>query len=152
MPTYDYKCPQCNVVYEIVHSIKENPDLYCPNEDCIASGEDIKLQRMISLNRNGSGFIIKGWTESQHYKFKREKIKENAKLEMKQIDKFGTGPSLKPNVAGMEVDSWSDAKKLAKEAGLNTSSYDRHIKNEKNTSKISGINDSKWKSAKKSLD
>lgn len=152
MPTYDYRCPQCNVVYEISHSIKEDPDFFCPDPNCVVSGKDIKLKRMISLNTNGSGFIIKGWTESQHYKFKREKAKDNSKLEMKQIDKYGTGPRLKPNIGGVEVESWSDAKKLAKEAGLNTSSYDTHIKNEKSTSKISGINDNKWKAVKNKLD
>lgn len=151
MPTYEYKCPQCNVIYEIVHSIKEDPEFYCTKDNCIASGKDIKLKRIISFNNNGSGFIIKGWTESQHYKYKREKIKQNAILEKKQIERYGSGPSLRPNVGGLEVDSWSDAKKLAKESGLNTSSYDQHIQNEKNISKTSGVNDTKWKAAKESL-
>lgn len=29
MPTYNYKCPVCNLVKEIKHSIKENPKIKC---------------------------------------------------------------------------------------------------------------------------
>jgi putative FmdB family regulatory protein len=144
MPTYDYKCPDCKIVFEIIHSIKDNSDVFCP--DCGKKGKEIKMDRLIS--RNVNGFIFKQWTETQHYRYKRERQKDNKKLNKKQIERYGTGPKVKPNVAGVEVDSWSDAKKLAKEAGLNTSSYDSHIKNEKGISKISGINDNKWKSAK----
>ena len=144
MPTYEYRCNDCNTVFEIVHSIKDDSDYFC--SECGENGKEVKMERLIS--RNVNGFIFKQWTEAQHYKYKRDKVKENKSLGTKQIDRYGTGPRLKPNVAGMEVESWSEAKKVAQEAGLNTSSYEPHIKNEKSTSKISGINDSKWKAAK----
>ena len=144
MPTYEYRCNDCGIVTEVTHSIKEDPEIFCPN--CDTSGKKIKMERLIS--RNNGGFIFKQWTESQTYKISRDKHKQNNDLELRQIERYGSGPRLKPNVAGVEVESWSDAKKLAKEAGMNTASFDSHIAKEASTSKVSGIDDNKWKAAK----
>ena len=43
MPRYDYKCLQCEHVYEIEHKITEDPEIMCPK--CI-----FKCQRQISTN------------------------------------------------------------------------------------------------------
>jgi len=134
------------VVFEKTHSIKEDPEFFC--SDCEKLGNIVKLERQISLNKNGSGFIFKQWTAAQCYKVSRDKSKQNAELNLRQIDRYGSGPQLKPNVAGIEVDSWSDAKKLAKESGLNADSYDTYVKKEKDISKSSGVDDNKWKAAK----
>jgi len=144
MPTYDYKCPECEAVGEITHSIKVDPEFACP--ECEKKGKTVKLIRQISLNTNG--FVFKQWTETMAWKAKRDKNKQNKDLAVKQVERYGTGMGLQPNVAGMEVDSWSDAKKLAKEAGMNTESYNSHIQNEKHVSKSSGIDDRKWKAVK----
>lgn len=146
MPTYDYRCNECQLVREITHSIKEDPYILCPK--CKLEGKDMKMERLISLNKSG-GFIFKQWTESMVHKIGRDKRKQNTNLEMQQIERYGSsGPKLKPNVAGMETESWADAKKLASEAGLSTGSYEAHIAKEKSTSKVSGIDDRKWKAAK----
>lgn len=147
MPTYEYLCKACGVKTEIVHSIKDDPVIYC--NECLLGGISSKMERLIS--RNISGFIFKEWTESQTYKVSRDKHRQNKALNKRQIERYGSGPQLKPNVAGMEVDSWSDAKKLASEAKMNTSSYDSLIAKEKNISKTSGIDDRKWKAAKDSV-
>lgn len=141
MPTYDYRCNSCGSVKEVTHSIKETPDILC--SDC---GSSEKMERLISYNRGG--FIFKQWTESQTYKVSRDKNKQNKELELRQIERYGSGPRLKPNVAGVETESWTDAKKLASEAGLNTQSFEPLIAKEKSISKVSGIDDTKWKSAK----
>ena len=142
MPAYDYQCNDCGLIQEITHSIKENPVISCP--EC-----GVSMERLISVNT--SGFIFKQWTESQTYKISRDKVKQNNNLEMRQIERYGSrgGSTLQPNVAGMEVDSWSDAKKVAKEAGLNTASYDSKIAIESTISKSSNVDDNKWKAAKK---
>jgi len=142
MPTYDYKCNSCGFIDEVVHSIKEDPEIQCSN--CKSSD---KMERLISRNFNG-GFLFKQWTEAQTYKISRDKRKQNSELEMRQIERYGSGPKLQPNVAGVETGTWSDAKKLASEAGMSTSSFDTHIAKENNTSKVSGIDDRKWKAAK----
>lgn len=143
MPTYDYRCPECKFVMEVTHSIKETPDIFCP----AGKHSSVKMERLISLNKSG-GFLFKQWTESQCYKIGRDKNKQNKELELRQIERYGTGLQLKPNVAGVETESWSDAKKLAGEAGLDTSSFNSHVVKENSTSKVSGINDTKWKAAK----
>jgi putative FmdB family regulatory protein len=145
MPTYDYKCNSCNLLQEVFHSIKETPEVLCPR--CAEEHKEIKMERLISLNRSG-GFFFKQWTESQVHKISRDKRKQNTELEMRQIERYGSGPKLQPNVAGVETESWSDASKLASEAGLSTTSYEPLIAKESTTSKISGIDDRKWKAAK----
>lgn len=146
MPTYEYLCKSCGKMKEVVHSIKETPVIYC--DDCLMGGISLKMERIISNNL--SGFIFKQWTESKSYKISRDKGKQNRELNKRQMERYGAGPQLKPNVAGMEVDTWSDAKKLASEAKLDTSSYDSLITKEKNISKSSGIDDRKWKAIKES--
>lgn len=143
MPTYEYKCNSCNIIIEVTHSIKETPQFFC--EKC---NSKVPLERIFSLNR--TGFILKGGTEAIHWKEKRERIKKRSELGVKQIERYGTagGTKLRPNVGGVETESWSDAAKLAKEAGINTNSYQPMIEKEKNISKTSGIDDRAWKAAK----
>jgi len=109
------------------------------------------MERLISWN--GAGFILKGGTEAIHWKEKRNRIKKRAELGVKQIDRYGTegGIKLQPNVGGMPADSWSDAAKVAKEAGMSVDSYKPMIEKEKSTSK-SGVDDNKWKAAKENKD
>jgi len=144
MPTYEYKCTGCSLLQEVVHSIKDDPEVLCPR--CEEEHKEVKMERLIS--HNSGGFIFKQWTESQVYKVSRDKRKQNTGLEMKQIERYGSGPKLCPNVAGVETESWSDASKLASEAGLSTASYEPLIAKESSTSKVSGIDDRKWKKAK----
>jgi putative FmdB family regulatory protein len=138
VPTYEYKCTSCQGVTEITHSIKESPEVLCEHCEC-----KTPMERLISWNPGG--FIMKQWTEAMAWKTKRDKMKGRAEMGVKQIDRYGMGPSIQPNVAGMEVDTWSDAQKVAKEAGLNTASYEPHIEKEQAGSKIK---DTAWKTAK----
>lgn len=140
MPRYDYRCNNCQKVVEIVHSMKVSPVFKC--EDC----PDEILERLISFNRGG--FIIKGESPSKVIKEMGNRRRKNADLGVRQLERYGTGPRVAPNVGGMEVDSWSDAAKLAKEAGLDTKTYEPMIQKEKTISKTSGIDDIKWKKAK----
>jgi putative FmdB family regulatory protein len=144
MPTYDYRCNSCQTVVEITHSIKDTPVIHC--EICLRDGKQSPMERLISLNRGG--FIMKQWTESMAWKTKRDKMKGGADLGVKQIERYGNGTSLQPNVAGMEVDSWSDAAKVAKEAGMRAETYEPLIEKEKRVSKSSGVDDTAWKAAK----
>jgi putative FmdB family regulatory protein len=139
MPRYDYQCQLCSFVEEYVHSMKENPEFHCPK----CNGQ---MTRLISFNRNS--FIIKGESVAKDWKEERYRIKRSADMGMKQIERYGSGPRLKPNVAGVEVDSWNDAAKLAKEAGLSTDSYTPMIEKEKRVSKNSHVDDMAWKTAK----
>ena len=139
MPSYDYKCSSCGFQQEYIHSIKNSPEYMCP--EC-----KHPMERIIS--RNTTGFIFKGGTETINWKEKRIRMKRRNDLGVKQLDRYGGGPKLHPNVAGHETDSWSDAAKLAKESGMDTKSYEPMIEKEKTVSKISGVDDKSWKKAK----
>ena len=148
MPTYEYGCRECGNIDEVVHSIKKSPEIKCSK--CSENGKEVVMERLIS--QNYGGFIFKGGTASMAWKEKRLRNKKSANLDVKQIDRWGEGHRIQPNVAGHEVDSWSDASKLAKEAGMNTDSYKPMIEKEKRVSKSSGVDDTKWKAAKDNKD
>ena len=50
MPTYDYKCNDCEHIFEEFHKITEDPEIFCPK--CGA-----KSRRLIS---GGAGIVFKG--------------------------------------------------------------------------------------------
>jgi putative FmdB family regulatory protein len=135
---YDYGCPKCNFKEEQIHGMNEHPVYPCPK--CTTP-----MNRLFTINT--TGFIIRGGSEATNWKEKRYHLKKRSELGIRQVERYGT-PALKPNVAGVEQESWSDAAKLAKEVGLNTESYQPMIEKEKRTSKVSGIDDAKWKQAK----
>jgi len=61
MPTYDYKCNNCQKVFEMFHRINENPQIHCPSCGSIA-------RKMLSLHSGlifkGSGFYITDYKRS----------------------------------------------------------------------------------------
>jgi len=147
MPTYEYRCPKCGTVKEIIHSIKDDPDIAC--EPCARGGAEVYMDRVIS---GGSGFIL-GSTETMGWREKRLHHKKNAELGLKQMERYGSqGTELVPNVGGEATESWEDAAKIAKEKGKDSLTYAKKVAEEKHTSKESGVNDKKWKAAKDKLD
>lgn len=144
MPAYDYMCPICGDVKEVIHSIKEDPTIIC--ESCSSEKGPAKMARKISGSIN---FFIKGGSADVHYREKQRRMKRSNEQAFKQIDRYGgSSPKLVPNVGGKEVESWSDAAKIAKDMGKNSDTYKPLIAAEKHTSKVSGVNDKKWKEAK----
>lgn len=122
MPTYDYGCNSCDCVVEQTHLMSENPEYDCPK-----CGK--KLERMFSPN--GGGFIFKGGTDSINYREKRIRKKRSEELKVKQLRHKHDSPKVQPNIAGVRTDSWSDAQKMAKEAGMNHQSYTPYVEKEK---------------------
>ena len=122
MPCYDYRCESCKRVEEQIHFMNEKPEIRCS----ICGGVMVK-----QFTPNIGGFILKGGTEATHWKEKRMRMSKRELLGKKQRERYGTGAKIQPNVAGMEVDSWKDAQKVAKEAGMNTESYEPYVQKEK---------------------
>jgi putative FmdB family regulatory protein len=50
MPTYEYRCDECGYLFELNHSMKENPTVFCPN--C-----KNQVRKHIT---GGNGFILRG--------------------------------------------------------------------------------------------
>jgi len=71
-----------------------------------------------------------GWP-GKNLKIKGQMGRKNRKVSRKQKDHWaGKTPTLTPNVGGEQVDSWSEAKKLAGSKGKNTGSYEPSIRKE----------------------
>jgi hypothetical protein len=80
------------------------------------------------------GFVLRGdgWT-GKNLKIKGQMARRRAKLAGKEreIKNDGPGVRLAPNVGGERVDSWAEAKRLAKSKGKDTSSYDGMVRKER---------------------
>jgi putative FmdB family regulatory protein len=124
MPTYDYGCTFCNTVQEEIHSINEDPIFVCK-----ICGK--QLERKISV----PNFILKGWSgwSSKIHRESSIRLKRNAEKASRTRERQEAHPQIRlmPNVAGEQVDTWSEAQRLAKSKGLNADSYDKLIKKEK---------------------
>lgn len=61
MPTYDYQCKKCGLEFEVEHSIKETPDVPCPN--CGDEyGHTVRLiSGRTSFSLNGGGWARDGY-------------------------------------------------------------------------------------------
>ncbi len=92
MPTYDYKCENCNETFEIFHSIKDEPVKLCPS-----CGHDT-LKKLVSLPAGlifkGSGFYLTDYkkksspaTESTSSSETRSTTISDTKTEKKEIKK-----------------------------------------------------------------
>ncbi|MFA6438154.1 MAG: zinc ribbon domain-containing protein [Bacteriovoracaceae bacterium] len=51
MPTYDYKCSECEHLFETMHSMKDDPLTKCP---------ECGKETLVRLIGSGSGMIFKG--------------------------------------------------------------------------------------------
>lgn len=122
MPSYDYHCDKCSITREETHGVFENPKIRC-----FECGK--LMTRVISPNR--TGFIFKGGTPSINWREKRNRLKKRKEIGKKQKEKHAMGPEVAPNIAGVRTESWSDAQKMAKEAGMNHESYAPWVEKEK---------------------
>lgn len=62
MPTYDYKCNNCNHELEIFHSISEDARTLCPK--CDTHGLSRLISRNVAISFKGTGFYINDSTSS----------------------------------------------------------------------------------------
>ena len=126
MPTYDYSCSKCDRVEEHTHYMSESPLIKCSK---------CQEPMSIKISMNTSGFIMKGGTPTTHWREKRSRMKKSEEMAQKQKSR-GAGKQIMPNIAGVETGSWSDAQKMAKEAGLNHESFTPWVEKEKKEKKI----------------
>ncbi len=123
MPMYDFECHTCEHVFdEMVKLADFDKPQACPK--CESSESTQRIISAVSFNLTGDGWAGK------NNRVKGQMREKNKRLEAKEREMKGDGmiPSLAPNVDGQRVDSWSEAKRLAKSKGKNTSGYDRYIR------------------------
>lgn len=83
MPFYDYKCPKCEQIEEIQHSIHKNPKYKCSN--C-----DTKMERQISLGSYVITGGIKGSLEEHKESEHTKKVKDPERAVKARKKAFGT--------------------------------------------------------------
>jgi predicted nucleic acid-binding Zn ribbon protein len=98
--------------------MKDSPTFDCP--ECGFSG----MVKMIPKNLN---FMLKGTNWSgKNAKEKSFRSSRNKEMGRRMAENHNI-PQIQPNYKGEVVDSWDQAKKLAKEDGVNTSTYDKQV-------------------------
>lgn len=125
MPTYDFKCRECDHVKEFRMGIRESCEAHPQCPECTTGLMD---KTFIAANYQCQ-FVLKGtgWT-GKDLKEKRYRKKRSQMLARKQKDNHPV-PKLAPNVGGERVDNWRDAKALAKERGHDVTNYDDKVRN-----------------------
>lgn len=119
MPMYSYECQDCEERFEASAKIEErNNPQECP---ACTSMNSMKVIDAVGLNFPGDGWI------SKNLRIAKQMKEKNKRLAGRERDwkKAGMVPSLVPNVGGERVDSWSEATKLAKSKGKDTSGYEK---------------------------
>jgi putative FmdB family regulatory protein len=127
MTTYPYECQTCEHQFEIQMRMSEyEPGMKFPCPEC-GSTDVTRILTPPMINFSGDGWGTKNGRIAGQM---REK---NKRLAAKEREMKGDGmiPSLAPNVGGERVDSWSDAAKLAKSKGKDTSGYEKYARKER---------------------
>ena len=125
MPTYEYQCEKCDHAFERSLRIAQYQD----PQDCPECGEG-PAKRMIS---GGVGFILRGdgWA-GKNNRVRGQMRAKNRRLDAAQAERGqDAGGKLAPNVEGERVGSWSEATKLARSKGKDTSGYEARARKEK---------------------
>jgi putative FmdB family regulatory protein len=128
MPTYDYECQNCEHHFELVMKISEyDTDLKPPCPECGAEKQSTRVFTPPMINFSGDGWSTKNGRIAAQMRDK------NKRLAAKEREQKGDGmiPSLAPNVGGERVDSWSEAAKLARSQGKDTTGYESRARKEK---------------------
>ena len=123
MATHDFRCKECGEIMEDVF-VKMSEDLSSIKcEECGGETENLSF--------GGLGAVFKGlsWA-TKNLRVKAQKKDKNKRLEKKQREEH-CPMKLVPNVGGVEADSFKDAAKIAKEAGLDHRGYESYAQKEK---------------------
>lgn len=127
MPNYSYKClsDTCGEQFDKMLPVSQyDVPQSCPN--C----NNAETEKQI----NAVGFVLRGdsWP-GKNIRINNQMAHKNRRLDSKQNEKKRDAPpvTLAPNVNGERCESWSDAKKLARSKGKETTSYDSLIRKEK---------------------
>ena len=129
MTTYPYECQAENCGHEFSIQMRMSEYDTKMKPPCPECGS-VDVMRILSapmINFSGDGWATK------NHRIAGQMRNKNKRLAAKEREQKGDGmiPQLAPNVGGERVDSWSEASKLAKSKGKDTSGYDRLARKEK---------------------
>jgi putative FmdB family regulatory protein len=127
MTTYPYECQSCEHQFEIQMRMSEYDSKVKPPCPECGSAEVLRVFTAPMINFAGDDWSTKNGRIKQQMAAKRKRLASKER-EMKND---GMIPSLQPNVGGERVDSWSEAAKLAKSKGKDTSGYESYARKER---------------------
>lgn len=120
MATYTYKCPECGFLKNYSHSMKDKPEFECPECGQATMGKTIPKD---------FNFMLKG-TNWSGKNAKEKNYRSKRRQEMgRRMAKSHDIPQIQPNYKGEVVNSWDDAKKLAKADGVDETRYSNQVEN-----------------------
>lgn len=130
MAIYPYECESCETSFEIEMSMSKydsKTKFACPACD---SEETRRIFTVPYVNFSGDGWATK------NNRIAGQMRDKNKRLAVKEREQKGDGmvPTLAPNVGGERVGSWSEAAKLAKSKGKDTTGYERLARKDKASS------------------
>jgi len=128
MPVYQYECQSCKMQFEATAKIDERKaPQECPG---CGSWDSKNIITAVGLNFPGDDWATKNNRIAGQMKEKNARLHEKEQ----EYGRSGQVPKLMPNVGGEQVDSWSEASKLAKSKGKDSSGYDRLARKEEKAS------------------
>jgi len=120
MAVYSYKCKECENEQEERHGMNDTPEIACTN--CGHMG----AVKMIPKSLN---FVLKGASWSgKNAKEKSYRMRRRQEMGKKMATSHDI-PSISPNYKGEVCKNWDEAKKLAKNDGVDTLRYEKQVQN-----------------------
>lgn len=121
MPIYGYACPQCEHEFDRMLSMSRCSE----PQSCPECGTEAKKQ----ITAPNFNLVGDDWPGKAN-RIKSQMAEKNKKLSARQKENHGPTARLVPNVEGERTESWSDAAKLAKDKGKDSSGYEKLAKKE----------------------
>lgn len=126
MPSYNYECPDCAESFERFLSIQDRDSVVeCP---VCGTVSEKRVAGTVGGVLKGDGWPGKNIRCRADMSARRERVGRKEE----QIRRDGPMLRLAPNVDGEEVDSWSEAQRLAASKGKDTALYADKARQEKN--------------------
>lgn len=125
MPLYSHECQECEHRFDVWCKMDErNEPAECPECKAVDSKPVITQINFITPGD--------GWA-SKNNRIQSQMRKKNERLREKGRERSREQPvaTLAPNVDGVRTESWSDAQKLARDKGKDTSTYAPMVAKEK---------------------
>lgn len=122
MPIYGYACPSCEHEFD-----RMLPMSRCDEAQACPECSTVAKKQITAPNFN---LVGDDWPGKAN-RIKSQMAEKNKRLSARQAENHGPSARLVPNVDGERAESWSDAAKLAKDKGKDTSGYERMAATEK---------------------
>jgi putative FmdB family regulatory protein len=118
MAMYDYRCFECGNEQEEKHGMNETPEIEC--RECGKKGINKMIPKILNFVLKGDNWSGKNAKEKS-YRMGRRKEMGKKMAESHNI------PSIYPNYKGEVCSNWDEAKKLAKDDGVDSLMYEKQV-------------------------